>query len=42
MKAQTLYRGEHKKGKLTKAEKTYNAVQKMKRRAAKHKKEAAV
>ena len=37
MKAQTLYRGESKKkDKLTKAEKTYNAVKKWKLRAANH------
>ena len=43
MKAQsaTPYRAEKKKEKISKAEKTYNAVQKWKRAAANAKKEAA-
>ena len=39
MKNQTLYRGESKKAKETKAEKVYHFVQKMKRKAAILKKE---
>ena len=40
MKAQTPYRGENKKdGKISKAEKTYNAVKKWAARAANEKKE---
>ncbi len=42
MKAQTLYRGEPKKAKLTKMEKAYNYVAKMKHRAEIKKKEAVV
>lgn len=41
MKNQTLYRGgEHKKQKLTKAEKVFNAVQKMNKKALLSKKES--
>ena len=42
MKAQTLYRGETKKAKLTKSEKIYNYFAKVKRRAEAKKKETAV
>ncbi len=42
MKAQTLYRGEAKKAKLTKLEKRDNYFEKLKRREEAKKKEAAV
>ena len=43
MKAQTLYRGETKKAKITKSEKIYNHLAKVKRQAeAKKKKTTAV
>ena len=42
MKNQSQNRTEKKQEKINKAEKTYNAVQKWKRRAAASKKEAAV
>ncbi len=41
MKAQTFNRSERKDEKISKAEKVYNAMQKMKRRLAVQKKEAA-
>ena len=41
MKQQQMYRSEPKKAKLTKMEKAYNYVEKMKRRAEAKKKEAA-
>ncbi len=40
MKAQTINRSERKKEKISKAEKVYNAMQKIKQRAAGQKKEA--
>ncbi len=41
MKAQTLYRGETKKAKLTKSEKIFNYFAKVKKQADAKKKEAA-
>ena len=41
MKTQTLYRAEGKKPKLTKMEKTYNALRKARLRAERNKKQTA-
>jgi hypothetical protein len=41
VKSQTLYRGEPKKARLTKMDKAWNYVEKMKKRAELKKKEAA-